>query len=80
MKTHEYAEAVSEQRLEAAARWVRAQRGQADQDILLERATEAVEMFLCPCVTDAEDAAEGHVSDIHTALIAEVARRAQAGH
>ncbi len=79
METHDYAEAVIEQRVEAAAEWARAHLGERDRDTLLERATEAVERFLCPCVTNAEDAVEGRVSEIHTALIAEVARRIQGG-
>ncbi|MGH7118035.1 MAG: hypothetical protein ACREFP_03415 [Acetobacteraceae bacterium] len=43
---------------------------------LYARAAEIVDELFCPCVTDAEDAAEGGRSSIHEGLISEILRRA----
>ncbi|MGH7066513.1 MAG: hypothetical protein ACREFO_10795 [Acetobacteraceae bacterium] len=78
MRTHEYAEAATDEAVEAAVCWVRSHLGEAEEDVLRKRAAEAVEKFCCPCVTDAEDAAEGRLSVIHEALITEVMQRVKA--
>lgn len=77
MRTHEYAEAVTDEILEAAALRTVGAAPVADDRLLRERAALAIAELICPCVTDAEDASEGKPSAIHSALIAEVIARAR---
>lgn len=73
-----YTDAIDEARLDAAARQVAKQLPGASATTLREVAIRTVDEVFCPCVTDAEDAVEGHLSMIHAVLIEEVVKRTEA--
>jgi len=77
MRTHEYAEAASERMLDAAVRRIPMRLPAVEAVALMDHTAAAVADLFCPCITDLEDAIEGRLSEIHAALIAEVARRAR---
>jgi hypothetical protein len=73
--THEYDDAVTEQKLETAARLVH-RRWSADRAVPMhDVAARVVRETFCFCVTDGENAVEGKFSRIHAALIEEVVQR-----
>jgi len=76
--SHEYYDTVDNVRLDAAARSLRRRSLAAPLAPVEKLAAEVVGETFCLCVTDAEDAAEGHLSTIHTALIEEVLKRTRA--
>lgn len=72
--TMEYADTINSATFAAAvslARELQAERGEP----VTACAAEAVSRTFCACVTDGEDAAEQHFSDIHRRLIEEVIAR-----
>lgn len=75
--SNDYHDAVDEARLNEAARRVVAllltETGRSVEAL----AAGVVEAAFCPCVTDAEDACEGHLSEIHAELVTEVLRRVE---
>ena len=73
--SNDYHDAVDEARLNAAARRVVALSMTEAATPVEELASRIVEAAFCPCVTDAEDACEGHFSEIHAELVTEVLRR-----
>jgi hypothetical protein len=76
--SHDYHDAVDNARLDAAARLLRRRSLEAPSAAVGELVAEVVAETFCLCVTNAEDAAGGQLSRIHTALIEEVVKRAQA--
>ncbi len=75
--THEYDDAVTYEKLDAAARLV-SRRMLADRTTSVhDMAARVVAEVFCFCVTGAEDAVEGRLSRIHLALIEEVIQRAR---
>ena len=76
--SNDYHDAVDDARLDAAAKDVLGL-SSADCPVpVQELAARVVTTTFCSCVTDAEDACEGGASAIHTGLIEEVLRRAEA--
>jgi hypothetical protein len=76
--SNDYHDAVDDARLDAAARAVLGLSFAECPVPVQELAARVVTETLCLCVTDAEDASEGHLSRIHAELIAEVVRRVEA--
>lgn len=76
MQTHEYAEAATGAAFDAAVRRLRGSPVESTRAALYAQAAAIVDELFCPCVTDAEDAAEGGRSSIHEGLISELLRRA----
>ncbi len=68
-------EGVTEQMLVTSVRQAVLAPSVRDAAALHDRAATAVTDLFCPHVTDLKDVVEGRRSEIHLALIAEVARR-----
>jgi len=76
--SNDYHDAVDDARLDAAARNVLSLSTTDCPVPVQELAARVVTETFCTCVTDAADACESRVSTIHTGLIEEVVRRAEA--
>jgi hypothetical protein len=75
--THEYDDPISNEKLDSAARLALRWRSETPSAELEDLAASAVLKAFCTCATVAEDAVEQHLSEMHSALIAEVLRRAR---
>ncbi len=76
--SNDYHDAVDDARLNAAARRVLSLSVTEPPTPVHDLAARIVTETFCPCVTDAEDACEGHLSEIHAELVIEVLRRVEA--
>lgn len=72
--TMEYADTINSATFAAAVRLTRELQAERGEPVAAS-AAEAVSRTFCACVTDGEDAAEQHFSDIHRQLIEEVIAR-----
>lgn len=72
---HEYADAVDQERLDAASREVLRRLAAEGSQSVRDAAAEVVTEHFCTCVTDAENAIEGRFSVIHATLIEAVVQR-----
>lgn len=75
--THEYDDPVTSEKLDTAVQRTLGLLAQTRTASVVDVAASAVAEAFCLCVTGAEDAAEQRASEIHHALVREVAQRAQ---
>ncbi len=76
--SNDYHDAVDDARLNAAARDVLRRLLAECPAPVHDLAARVVTATFCTCVTDAEDASEGHLSTIHAELVEEVVKRVEA--